>query len=49
MRMPAMDGLEVAIRIHREIQKDAPLIIMLSSDDVNPQLVRLRKSGWKHT
>jgi len=45
MRMPAMDGLEVAIRIHREIQKDAPLIIMLSSDDVNPQLVRLRKSG----
>ena len=45
MRMPGMDGLEVAIRIHREIQSNAPLIIMLSSDDVNPQLSRLRESG----
>ncbi len=45
MRMPGMDGLEVATRIHHEIQSDAPLIVMLSSDDVNPQLSRLRESG----
>ena len=45
MRMPGMDGLEVATRIHADIQSDAPLIVMLSSDDVNPQLSRLRESG----
>jgi two-component system, sensor histidine kinase and response regulator len=45
MRMPGMDGLEVASRIRRQTQRAAPLIIMLSSDDVNPQLSRLRESG----
>jgi len=45
MKMPGMDGLEVATRIHREIQSDAPLIVMLSSDNVNPQLSRMHESG----
>jgi two-component system sensor histidine kinase/response regulator len=45
MRMPGMDGLEVATRIRRKIQSDAPFIIMLSSDDVNPQLSRMRELG----
>ena len=45
MRMPGMDGLEVATRIRADIQSDAPLIVMLSSDDVNPQLSRLHELG----
>jgi two-component system sensor histidine kinase/response regulator len=44
MRMPEMDGLEVATRIRREIRRDAPLILMLSSDDLKPQLSRLREA-----
>lgn len=42
MRMPGMDGFEVATAIRREIIHDAPLILMLSSDDLAPQLSRLR-------
>ncbi|HEY6418578.1 MAG TPA: response regulator [Candidatus Binataceae bacterium] len=45
MRMPGMDGIEVATRIRHDIHRDAPLIFMLSSDDVNPQLSRLRELG----
>jgi two-component system, sensor histidine kinase and response regulator len=45
MRMPEMDGLEVATRIRREFGRDAPLILMLSSDDLPPQLARLREAG----
>ena len=45
MRMPEMDGLEVATRIRREFRRDAPLILMLSSDDLTPQLARLREAG----
>jgi two-component system sensor histidine kinase/response regulator len=44
MRMPEMDGLEVATRIRREIKRHAPLILMLSSDDLTPQLSRLREA-----
>jgi CheY-like chemotaxis protein len=44
MRMPGMDGLEVATRIHQELQQTAPLILMLSSDDLAPQLLRLQES-----
>jgi len=44
MRMPGMDGLEVATRIRQELQQNAPLILMLSSDNLTPQLSRLRES-----
>jgi PAS domain S-box-containing protein len=44
MRMPGMDGLEVATRIRQETSHDAPLILMLSSDDLTPQLSRLREA-----
>jgi two-component system, sensor histidine kinase and response regulator len=44
MRMPGMDGLEVATRIRRDVQ-GLMYIVMLSSDDANPQLSRLRESG----
>ena len=42
MRMPGMDGLEVALRVRQELQQAAPLILMLSSDDLTPQLNRMR-------
>jgi CheY-like chemotaxis protein len=42
--MPGMDGLEVATRIRQEALHDAPLILMLSSDDLTPQLSRLREA-----
>ncbi|HXN87301.1 MAG TPA: response regulator, partial [Candidatus Binataceae bacterium] len=45
MRMPEMDGLEVASRIRHLVHGGAPLILMLSSDDLKPQLSRLRESG----
>ncbi len=45
MRMPEMDGLEVARRIHEEHLPSEPLILMLSSDDLKPQLSRLRDLG----
>jgi signal transduction histidine kinase/CheY-like chemotaxis protein len=45
MRMPGMDGLEVATQIRHLVHGGAPLILMLSSDDLKPQLSRLRESG----
>ena len=45
MRMPGMDGLEVATRIRHLVHGGAPLILMLSSDDLKPQLSRLRESN----
>jgi len=45
MRMPGMDGLEVAIRIRTELCASEPLILMLSSDDLKPQLSRLKEAG----
>ena len=45
MRMPVMDGLEVARRIRHELRASEPLIMMLSSDDLKPELSRLRESG----
>jgi CheY-like chemotaxis protein len=44
MRMPGMDGLEVATRIRGEMQEQAPLILMLSSDDLARQLARMQES-----
>ena len=43
MRMPGMDGLEVARKIRDEQLPIEPLILMLSSDDLKPQIVRLRE------
>ncbi len=43
MRMPAMDGLEVARRIREHHLPVDPLILMLSSDDLQPQVQRLRE------
>jgi signal transduction histidine kinase/DNA-binding response OmpR family regulator len=45
MRMPGMDGLEVARRIREEHLPIRPLILMLSSDDLKPQVARLRELG----
>ncbi len=45
MRMPGMDGLEVAARIRHELHAAEPMILMLSSDDLKPQLSRLREAG----
>ena len=45
MRMPGMDGLEVARRIKQEQLPIRPLILMLSSDDLKPQVARLRELG----
>jgi two-component system, sensor histidine kinase and response regulator len=42
MRMPGMDGLEVAQRIREEHLPTEPLILMLSSDDLKPQLAKLK-------
>jgi two-component system, sensor histidine kinase and response regulator len=36
MRMPGMDGLEVARRIREERLPVRPVILMLSSDDLKP-------------
>jgi len=43
MRMPGMDGLEVARRICDDHLPVEPLILMLSSDDLKPQIERLRE------
>lgn len=45
MRMPGMDGLEVARRIQEDRLPIRPLILMLSSDDLRPQVARLRELG----
>jgi len=42
--MPGMDGLEVASRVRQEFQQAAPLILMLSSDDLAPQIARLKEA-----
>jgi CheY-like chemotaxis protein len=43
MRMPGMDGLEVARLIREAHLPVKPLILMLSSDDLKPQIERLRE------
>jgi CheY-like chemotaxis protein len=43
--MPGMDGLEVARRIREERLPVRPVVLMLSSDDLKPQLVRLKELG----
>ena len=43
MRMPTIDGLEAARRIRAAHLQVAPIILMLSSDDVKPQLARLKE------
>ncbi len=45
MRMPGMNGLEVAKIIRHEKLPTQPLILMLSSDDFQPQLARLKELG----
>jgi PAS domain S-box-containing protein len=45
MRMPGMSGLEVAQRIRQERLPTEPLILMLSSDDLKPQLLKLKELG----
>jgi PAS domain S-box-containing protein len=45
MRMPGMDGLEIAERVRHELHATEPLILMFSSDDLGPQLSRMRKAG----
>jgi PAS domain S-box-containing protein len=45
MRMPGMDGLEVAHRIRAVHLPIEPIILMLSSDDVKPQFTRLKDFG----
>jgi CheY-like chemotaxis protein len=44
-RMPEMDGLEVARRIRKAHLPIDPIILMLSSDDLKPQLTRLKELG----
>jgi PAS domain S-box-containing protein len=44
-RMPGMDGLEVARRIREARLPIEPVILMLSSDDLKPQLTRLKELG----
>jgi PAS domain S-box-containing protein len=45
MRMPGMNGLEVAQRIRQEHLPIEPLILMLASDDLKPQLAKLKELG----
>ncbi|HVN28587.1 MAG TPA: response regulator, partial [Candidatus Binataceae bacterium] len=45
MRMPGLNGLEVAHRIREEHLPTEPLILMLSSDDLKPQLSKLKELG----
>ena len=45
MRMPGMNGLEVASSIRESHLPMEPLILMLSSDDLRPQLSRLKELG----
>ena len=43
MRMPGMDGLEVAHRIREDHLPVKPIFLMLSSDDLKPQIERLHE------
>ncbi len=45
MRMPEMDGLEVARRIRLLQLPIDPVILMLASDDLNVQIARLQELG----
>jgi PAS domain S-box-containing protein len=45
MRMPGIDGLEIAQRMRAAHLPMEPIILMLSSDDIKPQLARLRELG----
>jgi two-component system, sensor histidine kinase and response regulator len=45
MRMPEMDGLEVARRIRRQQLPTDPLVLMLSSEDYKPNSSHLREYG----
>lgn len=45
MRMPGMDGLEVARKIREAHLPIEPVILMLSSDDLGPQLARMKELG----
>jgi PAS domain S-box-containing protein len=45
MRMPGIDGLEVARRIRATHLPIEPIILMLCSDDVKPQLARVKDLG----
>jgi two-component system, sensor histidine kinase and response regulator len=45
MRMPGMDGLEVARRIRAAHLPTEPIILMLSSDDIKSQLAPLKELG----
>ncbi len=45
MRMPGLSGLEVAQRVREEHLPTEPLILMLSSDDLKPQLSQLKDLG----
>jgi PAS domain S-box-containing protein len=44
-RMPDMDGFEVARRLRNEAGSSNSIILMLTSDDLNPKLSRLRELG----
>jgi two-component system, sensor histidine kinase and response regulator len=44
-RMPGMDGIEVTTRIREAHLPIDPIILMLSSDDLKPQLTRLKELG----
>jgi len=45
MRMPGMDGLEVARHIREDHLPIEPVVLMLSSEDFKPQAERLRELG----
>lgn len=44
-RMPDMDGFEVARRLRNEVGNSNSIILMLTSDDLNPKLSRLHELG----
>jgi len=44
-RMPEMDGFEVAEHLRKEPGDHRPIIVMLTSDHLNPKLARLSECG----
>ncbi len=46
-RMPAMDGFTVAERLKSQTRGAEPIILMLTSDDLHPQLQRMRELGLR--